>query len=236
MIPNPYNGKFIAFEGMDGSGKSKQLEMTEKWLRTLRQTPHRNFVVKTQKEPGKDRFWGKRIYEELDPKTTTGLPVTNLYGFQSWYAKDSKSHMPDTIRFLEVGSVVLMDRYRLSMVFGIPQLSTADARIETLTKLMQLNQMIVGEHFIWPDASFIFDVSVETAIRRLKAKFKEAGRGDFDEHEKADKLEIVRSNYLLFARTYPNCHVIDAEGTPEEVFEKIKSIIEPIVSTIHSVI
>jgi dTMP kinase len=234
MIPNPFDGKLFAFEGMDGCGKSRQLEMATEWLRNLKQTKHRCFVVEKGKEPGRDRFWGSKIYQELDSKRTSGLPVKNLYGFQSWYAEDSKSHMPDKIRSLKVGNIVLMDRYRLSMVFGVPHFTTVDARTEALDELMKLNQAILGEHFIWPDASFIFDVSVETAITRLKKKFAEAGKGDFDEHEKGDKLELVRSNYLLFARLYPNCHVIDAEGTPEVVFEKVKAIIEPIILRIPS--
>lgn len=232
MIPNPFNGKLFAFEGMDGCGKSRQLNMTDEWLRNLKQTEHRCFVVEKGKEPGKDRFWGKKIYEELDPKTTSGLPVRDLYGFQSWYAEDCEDHMPGKMLSLKVGNIVLMDRYRLSMVFGIPESGTPDARIKALDELMKLNQSIVGKHFIWPDASLIFDVSVETAIARLKQKFAEAGRGDFDEHEKSDKLTVVRDNYLLFNRQYPNCHVIDAEGTPEEVFEKVKAIIEPIVRKI----
>ena len=232
MIPNPFPGKFFAFEGIDGCGKTVQLQRAETWLRQLKATSFRGFVVKLRKEPGRERFWGSRIYAEL--AQPDGLHATNLYGFQAWYACDSKEHMQkETIKDLMVGNVVLSDRFRLSMVFGMPLLDTIDARIETLKKLMELNQAILGEHFIWPDASFIFDVSVETAIVRLKRKFAEAGKSNFDEHEKADKLEVVRSNYLLFARQYPNCHIIDAEGTPEEVFEKVKIIIEPIVSRIH---
>ena len=233
MIPNAYPGKLFAFEGMDGCGKTMQLEMTDDWLRNLKQNPRHNFVVKREKEPGKERFWGGRIYQELN--TPGGLHTTNPYGFQAWYARDCKDHMPNTIRNLGVGSIVLMDRYRLSMVFGIPpQLSSPDAKIKALDELMKLNQAIVGEHFIWPDASLIFDVPVEIAIARLKIKFEKAGRGTFDEYEKAGKLEIVRSNYQLFAGTYPNCHIVPADGTPEEVFEKVKLIIEPIVWQIPS--
>jgi len=32
MIPNPYPGIFIVFEGIDGCGKTEQLERTFRWL------------------------------------------------------------------------------------------------------------------------------------------------------------------------------------------------------------
>lgn len=239
MIPNPFNGKFFAFEGIDGCGKTLKLKMADEWLR---QTPsnqsgsHSNHVVKIEKEPGKERFWGAKIYAEL--AKPNGLHTTDLYGFQSWYARDSKSHMSDTIRRLEVGSIVLMDRFRPSMVFGVPEYAVStDARAEALKELMYLNQSILGEEFIWPDVIFVFDVSPETALLNLIKKAEKQGKEIvFDEHEKIEKLNVVRSNYLLFARMYPNCHIIDSEGPPEEVFEKVKKIIEPFVLKIPSVI
>jgi len=35
MIPNPYRGCFFVFEGIDGCGKTSQLEMTRKWISPL---------------------------------------------------------------------------------------------------------------------------------------------------------------------------------------------------------
>lgn len=231
MIPNPFPGKFFVFEGIDGCGKTTQLSMAAGWLNKIKRPQCRDYIIKLEKEPGKDRFWGSKIYEELEkPK---GLHTTNLYGFQSWNACDSKDHMQKrTIRSLRVGGIVLMDRYRHSLVFGVPRLNSSAVRRRKIKKLVALNLAICGEYFILPDAAFIFDICPETAITRLEKKFKELGKGDFDGHEKKDKLEVVRSNYLLFARMYPNCYVIDAEGPAEQVFEKVKTIIEPIIKQI----
>ncbi len=216
MIPNPFPGCFIAFEGIDGCGKSEQFKMMVVYLRTIFEKEMKKigkcFVVKETKEPGKERFWGAEIYRDLHK--TDGLHKTNPFGFQAWYARDSKENLrKNIIPSLECGCTVLADRFRPSMVYG------ARFSYETMA-LMLLNQAIIGEDFIWPDAIFIFDIAVKTAVERLKQKGRIL---DGHENEKT-LLERVRHNYLAFGATYPNCHVIDGGGSPEEVFNKILPI------------
>lgn len=216
MIPNPYPGTFIVFDGIDGCGKSEQLGKTARFLKKdfRRSLPKGNcLVVKETKEPSKDRFFGKRIYEDL--ARAGGLHEIDPFGFQAWFACDSKENLEDNIiRFLRCGCVMLSDRFRPSMVYGARNISE-------IPVLMLLNQSIIGASFIWPDAVLIFDVTVETAIKRLGQK----GR-ILDGHEsKKTLLERVRNNYLLFAKMYPNCHIIDAEEPPDRVFEKILPIV-----------
>ena len=211
MIPNPYTGVFIVFEGIDGCGKTKQLELTQKWL-----CPKWTFA--SVKEPGKDRPFGARIYQDL--RRPNGLHKTDPLGFQTWFACDSKENLQRNINpRLNARCIILADRFRPSMVYGVN--NTGD-----LEKLMTMNKQIIGEDFIWPDIIFIFDVFAETAIKRLKEK----GR-DLDEFEQRKFLERVRVNYLLFARIYPNCHIINAEGPPEKVFEEVKKIFLPILES-----
>ena len=213
MIPNPYPGKFFAFEGGDGCGKTEQLTRAHTWLSSA------NFdecSVVITKEPGKDRPFGKKIYEDLF--TPGGLHETDPLGFQTWYACDSKEHMQDiVIPALRVGSVVLSDRFRPSLVFGA---KTPD----DIKDLMAMNQAILGEHFIWPDAVFIFDVSVATAISRSQKKGRQ-----LDGHENRIILERVLANYRYFSKHYPSCHLIDAERRPEEIFEDVTKIISSII-------
>ncbi len=96
--------------------------------------------------------------------------------------------------------------------------------LKEIAKLMAMNQFILGEDFIWPDTTLIFDVSAETAIRRLKEKNK-----DLDEYEKEEVLRRVRPNYLYFSSIYPGCHVINGERSLEEVFEEVKFVIAPML-------
>jgi dTMP kinase len=217
MIPNPYRGRFIALEGVDGCGKSKQLELLLGWI------IRRGNTVLTTKEPNKNGLYGSRIYKDL--ANPIGLNKTNPFGFQTWYACDSKENLRKRIiPQLRAGCSIITDRFRPSMVYGakIPQ---------EIAGLMAMNQSILGEDFIWPDATFIFDVRVETAIRRLREK-----NSKLDEHEKAEVLERVRSNYRYFSDAYPECHLISGEGSPEDVFEKVKLIVTPIFNKLAAIV
>jgi thymidylate kinase len=91
---------------------------------------------------------------------------------------------------------------------------------------MTMHGMIIGEDFIWPDAIFIFDVSTETSIARSRLKGRK-----LDGHETTAVLKRVRENYKFFAKTYPNCHVIDGERTPEEIAADVQNIILPILES-----
>ncbi len=121
---------------------------------------------------------------------------------------------------LQTGEIVLMDRFRLSLVYGAKDPSE-------MPRLMELNRAIIGENFIWPDLALIFDVNVETALQRSRAKNIE-----LDEFEKAKTLERVRQNYLAFPAVFPNsnCRIINAAGSPEEVFNTVRESITNIVA------
>ncbi len=210
MIPNPYSGRFIALEGIDGCGKSKQFEQLVRWLIQRRAT-----VIGT-KEPDKKGVWGSQIYKDL--ANPNGLNQTDPFRFQMWYACDSKLNLREVvIPRLRAGCNIVTDRFRPSMVYGAQT-------VKEIAKLMLMSQTILGEDFIWPDATLIFDVSVETAIRRSREKNR-----DLDEHERAEVLTRVRLNYLYFSSAYPGCHVINGERSPEEVFEEVKFVIAPVL-------
>lgn len=230
MIPNIYPCCFFVVEGIDGCGKTEQFKRLLEYLRTKRIS-----VIGT-KEPGKDRVYGAEIYRDLrDPD---GLHKTDPFRFQMLYARDSKEHLrKEVIPRLRAGCDVVSDRFRPSMVYGIrqpypkwadPSLSLVPSRFvdETMRELMKMNQAIIGEDFIWPDAILIFNVSTKTAIQRLQKQGK-----ILDGHENHEVLNATRDNYFLFAKTYPNCHLIDGEPEPEKVFEEVKNIVEPILES-----
>ncbi len=216
-VPNPFNGPFFAVEGMDGSGKSEQKKRMVVWLRQLKTMGWLSVVVEV-KEPGRERKVGSAVYNDLEGRGDN-FHSDNPFAFQKWYAFDSKENMrKNVLRHLEIGNIVIADRYRASLVYGA-------RTTEEIAALVSMNQIIMGEDFIWPDAVLIFDVSVETAIKRLREK----GR-ILDGHEKTDVLERVRQNYIFFAKTYANCHLIDGERPPEQILEEVKNIVLPIVS------
>ena len=97
---------------------------------------------------------------------------------------------------------------------------------EGIDELMQMNREILGEHFIWPDITIIFDVPVEISISRLEQKGIK-----LDGHERHSVLRRVRKNFLAFAKKYPDCKVLDATAPIDEVHENVKSILLPLIKS-----
>ncbi len=217
MIPNPFPGTYFAFEGIDGNGKTTLIEYFLKWLMSLRL-----FNVVNTKEPNKNGIYGKAIYADL--ANSNGLHVTNPKYFQSLYACDSRENLRDVVipAISHPHTVVVSDRCRLSMVYGVET-------FKDLYELKRINQAILGEYFIWPDAIFILDVNVEMAMARLKRKGRQ-----LDGLENAEKLERVRKLYELMVnpvppaipidKDFPNCYLIHAQFEPELIMRRVSSI------------
>lgn len=211
MIPNPYPGAFFVVEGIDGCGKSEQVGRLFRGI-----SVGIGSTVIRIKEPNKDGLYGKKIYEDL--YKPNGLHVTNPFGFQRWHSCESKISLRNVvIPALRVGNIIISDRYRPSMVYG----ANNEAEIEELTRI---NEAILGEDFIWPDAIFILNVSVEEAIKRLMKKGRK-----LDGHEKKKVLYRVQANYRLFARKYPNCYLINGNESIECIYSKISSIVQTVL-------
>lgn len=210
MIPNKFTGKFIVFEGLDGCGKTTQLLKTYIWLSNLKLS-----VIKT-KEPDKNSDWGSKIYEEL--RKPDGLHKDYPFGFQTLYASNSKVHLQKIIiPKLKSSHIVLSDRYRPSMCYGAQ-------KPDEIQELMEMNQRIIGQDFIWPDATLIFDVSPEVGIARLKQKCVRP-----DEFEMIEIQRKVRRNYLYFYSRYENCYLIDGELPLDVVFLRVKEILSKVL-------
>jgi len=115
-IPNPHPGFFLVLEGIDACGKSTQLKLIAKWLRESLRNPNQRVLV--TKEPDPDSEYGRFIYQDL--KKRDGLNHTDPISFQTWYAKESLARMRDlVIPRLKLGDIVLSDRYRTSLVYGV---------------------------------------------------------------------------------------------------------------------
>jgi dTMP kinase len=214
MIPNPYSGAFLVIEGIDGCGKSEQVERLSSWISDIKN----NSLVKVTKtkEPDRNSTFGRKIYADLN--NPNGLHVTDPIGFQRWYSCDSRMNLRRSVLpELRLGNIIISDRFRPSMVYG--------ARNELeIEELMRINEAIIGEDFIWPDAVFILDVTVESAIQRLKQKSRK-----LDGHEKIVVLARVKELYKKFKVQYPNCYLIDAEGDIDKIALKVRKIVKYIL-------
>ncbi len=192
---------FITLEGIEGSGKSTQVS------KLAERIP--NAIV--TKEPGGTPT-ADRIRAILLDTRNTIEPVAEVLLF----AASRRQHVMEVIRpALAAGRVVLCDRFTDATLayqgFG---------RLLDLDRLRWLNDWATdGLH---PDLTLIFDLPEETGLARARSRNATlpVDEGRF-ETEDIRFFRRVREGYLTLAAAEPKRYaVIDAAGTPEDVFQK----------------
>lgn len=217
MISNPYSARYICFEGIDASGKSSQFTRFKTWL----QAYHVKYFEKIffTKEPDIDHPSGVEIYDLLLGRHET-LKMENIhpFEFQSRYFRNRTWHYRvKVLANLAKEMHVISDRGVASMCFGV----SSPVEFKPLMGIQEQAFLGAEVPFIWPDAILVYDVSADVARARNVASGKE-----LDAFEKNLEFQMrVRENYLMFEKHYPNCHVIDGSGQPEDVFTKTKEIL-----------
>lgn len=196
-------GLFITFEGIDGCGKTTQLENVRKLLE------ENGIECVTTREPGALKL-GSQIREIL--LHYDGVVADNCEMFL--FLADRSQHVETFIKpMLEEGKVVLCDRHTDSTIAY-----QGYGRGGDVEKLTELNK--IATNGLVPDLTFLFDVSVETGHER-------AGK-DLDRLELAGKefFERTRQGYLTLAKQHPaRIKVINAEKSKESVYNDVKSLI-----------
>ncbi|MDD2731598.1 MAG: dTMP kinase [Candidatus Pacebacteria bacterium] len=199
MIKNPYKGKFMAVEGLDGSGQTTQVVLIKDFL------IENGFRVITTKEPTLNSESGLRIRKVLDEKMKISPDE-----LQRLFAQDRKEHLEKLIiPNLEKGSFVVSDRYFFSsFAYG----SSEDISLDSLIEL--------NNDFLIPDLTIILKVRPEVCISRIEK------RGTAKTlFEKTSKLAKVWKTYEIMPKRFENVIIIDGERPISEVFNEIKNII-----------
>lgn len=223
MIPNNHKAKFIIFEGIDGSGKSSQYDLLRKHLASN----YPNLPAVYPKEPDKNRPIGNEIYQILKGQHSAyQLDKMRPYHMQAFYIEDRMfNYRENIIPALQRGIHVIQDR-------GVASSFCYGAKSpDEFYDFMGLHDRVFSAAqvpFIWPDLILIFDIPAETAIKRMT----KAGKIK-DGFEQKKKLELVRSNYLAFAKKYPNCVVVDGKPSGEKIFKKTFSIVSVVLNKIN---
>lgn len=201
-------GLFVTFEGVDGSGKSTQLEMLAAELR------RRGQVVLTTREPGGSPL-GIRLRESLLDINEQVDPLAELLIF----AADRAQHVRTVIQpALAEAKTVLSDRYADATVAyqgagrGFPR--------ETIDQVIAL-----ATGGLKPDLTLFFDLPVEEGLRRISARAADGGHSDRIDVESQVFHQAVRDGYLAIARAEPKrFRVIDATGSTEEIHRKVLEV------------
>lgn len=198
-------GKFITFEGIDGSGKSTQLRMLSGELR------QRGLNVITTCEPGGTPL-GRRLREAFLETEETVTPMAELLLF----AADRAQHVEFLIRpALSEGRVVISDRYA-----DATAAYQGAGRGFTEAVISQIIEFATGG--LKPDLTLFFDISVENAMRRMHSRSRTGEQINRMDAETADFYSNVRAAYQAIAEKEPKrfC-VIDANGSVEQIQAKV---------------
>jgi len=211
-------GKFITFEGLDGTGKSTQMR---KLAVALREAGHK--VVETR-EPG-GTATGEKIRKVLLDSGTAGLaPLAEM----ALMFASRAQHIAEVIEpALAAGSIVLCDRFTDST-----EAYQGSGRRLGSEPVRELHRVLCGN--LQPELTILLDsdayASVSRARRRNKRSSKSAGRSHDEnrfEQETRAFFARVRDGFAAIARREPGRVVIvDARGTPGQTHAKIREVVQ----------
>lgn len=209
LLKNPYPGIYIALEGIDGCGKTTQLErLTEYFKKNGRD------VVVTR-EPRKSGIIGDIVHKVLLGETK--LPAVSLQYLFS--ADRAANHHDIVLPALEQGKVVLTDRcFWSAIVYGILD-RTGGTYDKKDADLLLMTQSILSMYhqFTVPDFTFYLAIPLEESWKRLKAK------DDVKEiYEDKEKIAKVLTGYEYINERFAEVITkIDGNQPVEKVTEDV---------------
>jgi dTMP kinase len=208
-------GKFITFEGLDGCGKSTQLERLAATLR------EHAFSVIVTREPGGTETGEKIRKLLLDSQTVSLAPMAEL---ALMFASRAQHIHEVILPGVQAGQIVLCDRFTDSS-----EAYQGGGRKLGSKPVLDLHHALCGD--LRPDLTILMDsdvaASVERARRRNQAR-NVGGSSDENRFERENRAFFarVRTAYLEIAKREPNrMVVVDARGTPDQTHEKIMGIV-----------
>lgn len=205
-------GKFIAFEGGEGAGKSTQARLLADALRA------RGLEVVETREPGGTP--GAEAIREL----LLGLEGDgwNPYAEALLFAAARSDHVEKLIRpALEAGKWVICDRFvDSSRAYQGAAGGLSDDVIFALHR--------IGSGTALPDLTLLIEVSAEVVANRLARR--DAGRTDRIGGRDAAYHGKVDAAFVRFARAEPQRFArIDGNGAIEQTHAQIMTVLEPLL-------
>jgi dTMP kinase len=185
-------GLFIVLEGIDGCGKSTQIQCIEKWFHT-NQLPYNS-----TKEPTNSSI-GKMIQTSLAKQQIEYSPLVQLLLFTA----DRFHHVEQMKKWTQAGIHVVCDRF-LDSTFAY-QASTSKLR-----EVFEFHEKEVTD-ILYPDLTFFLDVPVEISLKRVYSR----GRTECFENEMF--LTSVRDRYFERIYKHPEKYIVLNGNAPVDV-------------------
>lgn len=191
---------FITFEGIDGVGKSTQLDLLESYLKS------KGYQVLRTMEPGGTEL-GQEIRHLLLHRKGDVAPRSEAL----LYAADRAHHVATKILpALEAGKVVLSDRY-----FDSSVAYQGAARELAVDEVRDISLWAVGG--LIPDLTILLDLPADLAMLR---RSKTGVEPDRLEAERVDFFERARDEYLRRSKE-PRFLVVDASAPIDDIHQKV---------------
>ena len=203
-------GVFITFEGGDGSGKTTQIHLLQKWL-----SDNGHTVVVTREPGGTDL--GNELRDIILHSTGFIAPRAEAL----LYAADRSHHIHTLVRpALERGDVVVQDRY-----FDSSVAYQGAGRVLDATEVRELS--LWATERLMPHLTILLDVPADVAKAR---QLGDERRFDRLEAEAQDFHERVRESYLALAEAEPDRFlVLDGTGSVESIHQAITTRVSDVV-------
>jgi len=207
-------GKFITFEGLDGCGKSTQLELLADELRK-----QGHAVVVTREPGGTDT--GEKIRRLLLDTRTSGLAPMAELGLM--FASRAQHIHEVILPGLNAGRIVLCDRFTDSS-----EAYQGGGRKLGSKVVLELHRVLCGD--MKPDLTILMDSDVAASVERARRRNRGRDSSENDEgrFEKENRAFFtrVRNTYLEIANREPErVMVVDARGTPAKTHAKILQVV-----------
>ena len=215
-MPLPQRGKFITFEGLDGVGKSTQLENLANYLR------ERGLDVITTREPGGTAL-GEKLRTVLLSSRTSGLsPRTEL----ALMFADRAQHIDEQILpALERGQWVLCDRFTDSS-----EAYQGGGRELGSEIVLQLHKTLC--HDLQPDLTILMVSDVARIVARARRRNVEQAKDMLEDENRFEKenrvfYNRVQAAYMAIAERAPHrVAQVDAADPIAKVQKKIARVVE----------
>ena len=198
-------GRLVTFEGIDGSGKSTQVQLLEQELKRIRV----QFI--TFREPGGTKL-SEKIREILLDKKNIELSST---AESLLFAAARAQLTTEKIKLaLGEGTFVICDRFIDSTIAY-----QGYGRGLDINNLEMINN--IATDGLTPDLTFILDINPSKAVERMDTE-----ASDRMEATGVDFFRKVREGYHQILEQNPDrCIKINAEQAPKNVFNEINQII-----------
>ncbi|MGN0919205.1 MAG: dTMP kinase [Alphaproteobacteria bacterium] len=204
-------GFFITLEGGEGAGKSTQIQLLKSALENLGKE------VLVTREPG-----GSKGGELIRPLLVSGEADWDAVSETLLFSAARRDHLTHKVwPALKEGKIVLCDRFADSTLAYQGYGRGNNPEIQKIVNT--LYQIVAGD--FEPDLTLILDVAPKIGLKRSCDRAgnteKRFENMDFSFHEN------LRQGFLKIAEENPKrCYIIDADGTPEQVHQKIMEIVK----------